>query len=257
MWFEYKSISDLLSAELRRRVQSNSRYSLRSFAHALKLSPGALSEILREKRDLSLRSVPNLVRALGLNAVEAQHLMTLAQNGKLGTPLPAKAQNQRQLTDEIFVLVSEWYHFAILNLLDCEGFDWKAEKIAARLGISRLQAKMAMQLLIKLGLVERKAGRIQGTREHILTSNDVPSAAVRAYHRQMLTKAMNALEQQDVSERQISGTGFAVDPDQIGAIKSDMIEFQNRMISKYGRGNKREVYFMGLSLFKLTTREKR
>jgi len=190
---------------------------------------------------------------MGLNSVEAQHLLSLAQSEKLETSLPKQDLDQRQLSEEIFSLVSEWYHFAILSLLDCEDFEWKESSIASRLQISRAQAKMAMQLLIKLGLVVNKKGRIQSGHEHVLTATDVPSAAVRTYHRQMLAKAMEALEQQDVMEREIRGMGLAVDPEHIAPIKKDLAEFQNRLMTKYGRGKKREVYFIGLSFFKLTT----
>ncbi len=258
MVFEYDSIPDFLNAELRRRLRANPQYSLRSFAQSLKMSPGALSEILRERRGLGLKAVPRIARSIGLNESEAKHLLSLAQQSKTqllkgqieGTGL--KGKDQGAVPEEVFSLVSEWYHFAILNLLDCEGFRWESNWISSRLGISKLQAKMAMELLLKLKLVERKGGRIQGCNSELVTSSEIPSRAIRNYHRQLLEKAIQALEDQSVEDREISGIGFAVDRAKIASMKKEIIEFQNRILTKYSTGKRTDVYFLEMALFKLT-----
>lgn len=258
MIYDYETVGALLDAELRRRIQSNPRYSLRSFARHLKISPGSLSEILRGRRELSLRSVKAVAQAIGMNTPETLHLLRLAQNAKsakAGAKMDSKISpglDQRVLSEQVFRLVSEWYHFAILNLLECEGFEWDAIWIAGRLGISRLQAKLAMDLLLKLKLVEKKNGRYQGTNDHILASSDVPSSAIRAYHRQILEKAIHALEEQTPDEREVSGVGLALNIKHLAAIKREIVEFQDHLVAKYSRGKKDEVYFLEMALFKLT-----
>jgi uncharacterized protein (TIGR02147 family) len=254
--FNYASIPALLSDELRRRAHANPRYSLRSFARHLNLSPGALSEILRGQRDLSLKSVPNVAKAFGLNAVEGLHLLQLAQSAKappetsLGpAPVPRQALNEN-----VFSLVSEWYHFAILNLFDCEALQWKAAWISARLGISRIQAQMAMDLLLRVGLVERQKGRYFAKNSEVVSPANVPSTAVRNYHRQILEKAILALETQNLQERDFGGCGFAIDITQLPALKKELSDFQDRLLAKYAKGKKTEVYFLEMALFKLTNR---
>lgn len=256
MIFDYQSVEQFLKDELRRRLHTNPRYTLRSFARALKVSPGALSEILRGHRQLSVRSVPQVVRAIGLNQAEAKHLLNLIYQAKAkqnpeaqtGEP-PPKAQ---RVPEDIFNLVSEWYHFAILNLLDCDGFKWDAAWIARRLGLTRMQAQMAMELLLKLKLVEKRDGKYKGQSQVMATWADIPSAAVRSYHRQILNKAVNALENQSLTEREISGVGFAFDPAHLPKIKKDIGTFQDELLEKYSRGSKTEVYFLEMALFKLT-----
>lgn len=260
MVFDHESIPTLLSEELRRRLRDNPRYSLRSFARSLKLSPGALSEILRGRRDLPVKAIANVAKAIGMNAAEAQHLLRLAQNAKLassGTEIPARETDQRVLNEQIFSLISEWYHFAILNLLEIDGFEWKDSWIASRLGITRTQAKMAMDLLLRLKLVARKDGKIASHNDHVLTSSEIPSSAVRAYHRQILNKAVAALETQDISERDITGIGMAIDPAHIPAMKKEIADFQDRLLAKFSRGKKTEVYFIESALFKLSVGEEK
>lgn len=260
MLLNHDSVSELLSEELRRRLQDNPRYSLRSFARSLKMSPGSLSEILRGRRDLPLRSVNNVAKAIGLNSAEAQYLLHLVQKAKLKgeeTLAPVHSANEKLVAEHVFALIAEWYHFAILNLMECEGFAWKDSWISSRLDISRTQAKLAMELLVKTGLVILKKDAVQAGSDHILTSSDIPSGAIRNYHRQILAKALAALETQDVSEREISGIGMAIDPSHIPAIKKEISEFQDRILGKYSRGKKKEVYFMELALFKLTSGEQK
>jgi uncharacterized protein (TIGR02147 family) len=256
MIFNYESLETYLKDELRRRVRLNPRYSLRSFARNLKLSPGALSEILRGQRNLSVKSVAQVARAIGLNAAEAKHLLHLAQLAKDSElkelETQTKARDEVALSEELFSLISEWYHFAILNLLECEDFEWNSAWISRRLGISRIQTQMAMELLLKMGLVERKNGRYAGKSSTVLTNSEIPSGAIRSYHRQILEKAILALEGQTIAERDISGSGFAFDPAHLPAVKKEISEFQDKLVAKYRRGNKTEVYFLEMALFKLT-----
>ncbi len=260
MVFDHESISTLLAEELRRRLRDNPRYSLRSFARSLKISPGALSEILRGRRDFPVRAIANVAKTIGMNAAEAQHVLRIAKRAKLSEiedTIPTRPVDQRILDEQIFNLVSEWYHFAILNLLECDDFAWKDIWISARLGISRTQAKMAMDLLLRLKLVVRKKEKYLSASDHVLTHSEIPSSAVRAYHREILTKAIAALEAQSLAERDISGIGMAINPADIPAVKKEIAEFQDRLLAKFTGGKKSEVYFTEIAFFKLTVGEQK
>ena len=87
MIFDCKSIPEYLFNELDRRLQHNSRYSQRAFARDLKLSPGALSEILHGKRPITAKLVFKLQKSLGLNPVEVHHLLGLLGESSLGCRL--------------------------------------------------------------------------------------------------------------------------------------------------------------------------
>lgn len=61
---------EVLYRELQRRKQRHPRYSLRAFAHQLKVDSATLSRILAAKEDLSLRSALKIVQALDLGPEE-------------------------------------------------------------------------------------------------------------------------------------------------------------------------------------------
>lgn len=74
---------ELLASELFRRKKRNPRYSLRAFAHALGIDPGALSRILAGKKQISLAITRKIIRVLQLTPEEKEvFLISVAQEKK-------------------------------------------------------------------------------------------------------------------------------------------------------------------------------
>ncbi len=267
MFLEASSCRSFLSEELVRRLRANPRYSQRAFARQLGLSPGELSEILRGKRSLSFKSAFRIAKALSLSPLEIKHLVHLIQDEKSKKLGEAELLNSvskelsgHQLTMDMFHVVSDWYCFAILNLVDCYDFRSNLAWIARRLGISRAEVQLALDRLKRLGLLKCRGAKWTVTQDYVISPAGFPSEAIRNYHRQILKKAMEALDLQQVSEREISGVGFALDPKVIPLIKKEISEFQDRIITVYSanstrKGKKTEVYQLESVFFKLTQNE--
>jgi len=261
MILEQSSYASILRDELARRLQANPRYSQRAFARDLGLSPGEVSEVMRGVRKLSLRSVLRVAKALSLNEAETRHLGYLVQyeraSGEDKEILPGPARRQ-ELSTTMFNVVSDWYCFAILNLADTEGFRWNPKWIAKRLGISATEVSAALDRLEQVGLVDRKKGKYEICKDYVLSPDGIPSEAIRNFHRQILQKASRALDLQKITERDISGVGFAVDPKSLPAMKREISAFLDGIVAKYGRGrNLREVYQCEVALFRLTEPEQK
>jgi uncharacterized protein (TIGR02147 family) len=208
---------------------------------------------------LSAKAVPKIAKAVGLNRSESEHLLEIIEDEKsLGLRkltqrhTQLSERGQKVLDQKVFALVSEWYHFAILNLLETADFTWDSQWIATRLNISVIQAKLAMQLLTELNLIVKRNGKIESTEHWISSENEIPSAAIKEYHKQILEKAINSLYSQSITERDVSGVGFAVDPERLKDLKTEIEEFQSRVVEKYSKGRKTEVYQLEMVLFKLT-----
>lgn len=258
---------EFLATELKNRTSRNPRYSLRAFAHALKLSPGELSEILRGKRKITVKAALKIAQALGLNPQESQTLISLvraAEANELANPAldSVDTLRSRQLTADLFHLVSDWYCFSILNLADTYGFSFEPRRIARRLGISENEARIALERLERVGLIERirKDGRelLQVTPDYVLSPNGIPSEAVRNFHRQILEKARIALDEQSVEEREISGISFAIDPAELPKLKKEIHAFLDRCVQKVSKQDPRkktEVYHFETVLFRLSKPE--
>lgn len=268
MLLQSENYKEFLSSELVRRIRHNPRYSQRAFARQLKLSPGELSELLRGKRKLSLKSAIRISKQLGLSAGETKHLLTLVQRESTeqvlsGEAIPAfnnAALSSHSLSLDMFALVSDWYCFAILNLVECEDFQHNESWIARRFGLSLTQVRLALERLERVGLITREQGRDKGrikvTPEYVISPDGIPSEAIRNYHRQVLQKAIQALDVQPVDSREISGVTLSVNPVNLPAMKKELSGFLDQMAEKYGSGkNRKEVYQCEVALFKLSEGE--
>lgn len=256
---EASTVQEFLTRELDRRIGVNPRYSQRGFARSLGLSPGELSEVLRGKRKLGLKAALKISRSMGLNPAETKHLLHLAQIEKskewqIETRLTAELAplSTTAVNEDVFHLVSEWFYFAVLNLVDTTDFRWNSIWIAKRLGLTRTQARTAMDRLLRLGLVKRENGRTRSVKDAVFSASGVPSEAIRNYHKQMLRKAIDALDFQPVQARDITGVGFACDPRDVDAIGREIAEFQEKLASKYSKGKLSEVYHLEMAFFKLS-----
>lgn len=276
--FDATSVSEFLRRELDRRLGTNPRYSLRAFARQLGMSPGELSEVLREKRPMSARACQKVAKSLAMSPAEFKQLLVLAATARPGSgsseelmdgfsaPVRSDGSGSRastaalRLNEDRFRLVSDWWCFAILNLLDVDDVAWDRRELAERFGITALQAQVTMDRLERLGLVKKADGdRVVATNDFVEHLTDVSSEAIRRYHRSLLEKAIEALETQSREERDITGIGFALDRRELKSIAREISEFQDQLIAKYGRkrrGRKLDsVYQLETALFRLSPQE--
>ncbi|MGZ6478240.1 MAG: DUF4423 domain-containing protein, partial [Bdellovibrionales bacterium] len=76
--------------------------------------------------------------------------------------------------------------------------------------------------------------------------------AIRKYHRQMLTKAIEAIDQQDVREREFQGVTVAIDHRQLPEAKAALEKFVMRFNQRFSKSPKATaVYQMSLAFFRL------
>jgi uncharacterized protein (TIGR02147 family) len=124
------------------------------------------------------------------------------------------------------------------------------------LGITQLQAQTAMDRLERLQLVRRQQpDKAVATHDLVEHLSEVPSEAIRRYHRTLLEKAALALDTQSKEERDVTGIGMAIDKKDLKAIAREIAEFQEQVIAKYGRkrrGRKFDsIYQLEVAMFRL------
>ncbi len=259
--FEYESYIDYLNDELVKRVNLNRAYSLRAFAKSLGLSSGELSEVLRGIRKLSPKSALKIAKSLGLTSRETKHFLGLVHPDEGLKGETKRLHQERKLDVDQFDIVNEWYHFAILNLADCHDFRWSYEWIAKKLNIKVFEVKVAIDKMVRVGLIKKSVNKnrevtYEISNDYTMSSDGIPSQGIKNYHKQILLKAIDSLELQSVEERDISGIGMAINQDDLGSIKKDILEFQNMLVEKYSKGKKERVYQLEVALFALSGEEK-
>jgi uncharacterized protein (TIGR02147 family) len=237
----------LLRQELARRCEKNRGYSLRAFARALGVSHTYLSLVLAGKRKVTSRLAATLVEALSLGPDQARALTRKAR--AKATPASV-AFPAHQVSLDTFALISDWYHYAILSLLELPGSRFEPKWIAARLGISEVQAKLAMECLSRLGLVEERGGRVRQAGKPIKIENTVSTAASRKFHKQILEKALESLENDPMDVRDFSAMTFAMDPAQVPQALKRIRAFRRSLMQELeAEGTPRRVYKLSVQLF--------
>lgn len=263
---EFQSITDYklaLKEELAARCKQNPRYSLRAFARDLKLSPSRLSEILNGKQGLSRPAAEKIAVALGYGPSEKERFCDLVES------LHARSKRDRetakirlkkhqipskvhQLHLDAFKAIADWYHFALLELIHVSGFRSDAKWIGKRLGISEFEVQLALDRLLRLGLLTWKGDKLKLTHDHGAVPDDVPAESIKRFHTQILGKAQEAVQLQSVENREFRAEIIALAKSQLPEAKKMLREFAHRFCKKVDEAEPKDsLYCLALQLFEL------
>lgn len=224
----------------------NPSYSLRAYARDLGISPTCLSEVLAKKRDLSKKNVLRISDRLELTPMQTNSL--LAQAG-LKADKQLESEEFLQLSEDTFAVISDWYYFAIIDLCKMKIQSMDAAEITKRLGISSLEVKNAISRLERLKLVEEKNGNLTATTTTLSTTRNIPSSAIRKYHKQNLNLAEKSIDIDPVELREFSSITIPADLSRITEAKDMIMDFKRKLARFLETGGSTEVYTLAIQLF--------
>jgi uncharacterized protein (TIGR02147 family) len=252
----------LLKQEMLDRKRINSRYSARAMARDLELSAAFFSQLMNGKRALSDETAESIARRLNWNSSKRRAFVLLVQIARAKSPelksaltkefkklkVPVRAREGfRRLNLDSFSLISEWYHYALLELTEVGQFQPDVRWIAKRFRLPAEKIKLAVERLIRVGLLSPEFKKLEGN----YRIGDIPSLAIRNYHHQMLRLADFALENQGSETRDFSSCTMALDPRKIPQARELIREFQKELMELMEGGEKTAVYQMSMQLFRL------
>src|SRR5438093_584647 len=108
-----------LRGEFETRSKTNARFSLRSFARALGVSPAGLSMVLSGKTPVTLSFIEKTAPKLKLKSEQVQNFQLQLLMEKGGMAIQSR---EFEFVDaDNFAIIKEWYHYAILNLMRTTG----------------------------------------------------------------------------------------------------------------------------------------
>jgi transcriptional regulator with XRE-family HTH domain len=227
-----------LQNELVRRCRNNPSYSLRSFARALEIDHSSLSQYLRGRRRLSMEMRQQVAARAGLlRGPEA------SEPDASGLPLDA------------FAVISDWYHYAIFELVTLRDFQPKPRWIARTLGITVNEVHIAVERLFRLGLLRRDAkGKWEQGAELISTTNSpFSSAAFRNLQTQLLQQALRAMEDTPIERRDQSSMTMAIPSSRLAEAKERIKKFRRGLCaSLQAEGERDVVYHLCISFYPVT-----
>ncbi|MEZ4741665.1 MAG: TIGR02147 family protein [Bdellovibrionota bacterium] len=253
----------ILRGKLEERCQQNPRYSLRAFARDLKLSPSRLSEILSGKQGLSPNAAKKVSDSLGFNRDEKSYFCDLVASmharsrqereaAKLRLKKFSHEDNVHQLKLDAFRIISDWYHLAILELINLKWFKNDTRWIAKTLGITEIEAELAIERLIRVQLLVRKDDKLTPLKGPGLIPGGIPSDSIKKFHTQILERGKQAIATQGVDEREFGAAIIAVDKSKLKEAKEEIENFQHRICRLMDESsNKDGLYCLAVQFYSL------
>ncbi len=231
------------------RCKKNSKYSLRSFAKYLNIDPSTLSQILNGKRKISIKATQDLCNKLSATTNELQRFGLL--EGQLDTDL-----NYQQLNLDMFSVISEWYHYAILELTFISGFKSDPKWIAKQLSITVHEAQSAIERLKRLGLLlEENNNLIKSSRRLTNYGSINTSQAHKELQRQILAKAQIAIDECPQEQKDITSMTMAIDPKNLDKAKLLIRNFRRELCELLEDGDQEIVYNLGIQLYPISNKK--
>lgn len=267
--YSYKDPALFLRDHWLIKKKRNPSFSIRAWAKSLGItSHSQLHQMIYGKRAIPKKYLSNLVKNLNLTNGEIEYLEALIDIQKAKSDeeksfylnkILSKKKQLKVVFHEIesFDLVKNPLHFFILEIFQLKDRTFTVEKIKDMLQFdySTAEIKRAIDTLLKLKLAtkisENEYAKIPNS---IFTQNDVPSAAVREYHKNLSELSKVAIENQHVSEREFNAMSFNIKKENLADAKRAIREFREQFVEKFcameSEGD--QTYHLNVNFFAVT-----
>lgn len=264
MIYHCTSAKEILSEELRKRKLVNPRYSMRAFSRDIKLSPSKTSEVLSGKMKLSSKRAVLISDSLNHNQDEQNYFVNLVLKDNAKSLQQSEGANKaiemlrhkyifNNLNQDTFRIISDWYHYAILELCYLEDFESSLDYVCKKLSISKFEAEEAMKRLEALSLLDRTQIPWKATEDFTASPYGFPSEALKNFHTQVIKKAQEALWTESVDNRSVTSTTFAFSHDCMAEAQEMIRQFRREFTLKFqNSAHKDRVYNLAIQLFPLS-----
>lgn len=215
---------------------------MRVFATYLGIDQSLLSKVMRGERKVSEKTETHLALRLGLKP------------NNLLQKRNAKPSQFNLLADDEFQALSEWYHFAILELAKTTDFKPDAHFIAKRLGLHVDETRSAIERLERLGFIEVTGDQWRlCSPNNTWSNNQVTSEARRHLQKTLRELNLNALDHVPFSDRDDGSLTVAIAKNRMPEFKEKLKEIRRELDQFFSEGaSLDEVYQLTISLFPLT-----
>lgn len=233
----------IVREEFLRRCKNNPSYSLRSFARQIGVDASLLSKVIRGQRQPSIELIKCVGPLIGLRPQQVSKLLKGNEDVAYS-----------RVSDDIFLVISDWFHFAILELIKTKCFESDPAWIAQRLSIHNAEVLSAVERLERLGFIEIKNGKLSlKAQNNTWANNEMTSAARKTLQKQLATKAKDAIDNVPFELRESGSLTIATPRNLIPEVKKKIQAFR-REIDEFieAQESPDEVYQLVVSFYPLT-----
>ncbi|RYZ77393.1 MAG: TIGR02147 family protein [Proteobacteria bacterium] len=259
----YTDFRELLKDEFKNRNATRSQFSMNAFARFIGLTPGHYNDLLKKRRGLSDEKSKTICSKLSLSphdtdffvtSVRAEHSRSKSVRAEALERLQIlRSQTVNIMKPDLFALISEWQHFAILELARTKDFKAEPGWISKELGLDVKVAKSSFDRLVALGMLKREKDQWISHKGFLKTVDDIPSLAIKSHHSQVMALARKALYDQPIEEREFTTLMVAIDASKLKLAKQKIRDFQMEMSELLTGASKtrNRLYCLGIQFFSL------
>lgn len=268
--YDYIDYRVYLKERVEEMRQSASILSFRYVGKKVGMDPSQVVKIVQGQLHLTEAKIPVFAHFLGLNGKEAEYFRLLVLFNRARNAEESRSYFEQmvslsgvpslELKRDQYLFFAKWYNCAVwcaLASFDCKN---NFKELGAYLApqISAAEAKEAIQLLERLGLIRKNdQGIWKSTDQNLTTGKDWNSIAIRAYQQEMIRLGAEALERFPKGDRDISSLTLGISPDMLEEVRTLTEDFRRTLakLSNQCPATDR-VYQLNVQLFPLTARRK-
>jgi uncharacterized protein (TIGR02147 family) len=255
-----------LKSKLAERCDRKVGYSLRAFARDLSYGPSQLSRVMNGKQHLSVATAQIVAERLFDSELDRDLFMAKVEyEGATRESLKSAALTKLErlgslqstdstllLQQDAFHFISDWYHIPILDLMTLHVAPKTPKGVARYFGISHMEAKLAIERLIRLGMLKEDKGRWIKVHSRLVVPSGAPSASIRKFHRKMIEKALEAIDGQAVEQRTLMGRTIAIAPKDLSKFRAMIDDFSSKLSELAATSRPRsKLYQINVQMFDL------
>jgi uncharacterized protein (TIGR02147 family) len=232
---------------------------------------GFVYNIIKGNKPLSKSNSAKISQAIGHNAYETEYFESIVAFSQAQTlkernqyyeiishlKNKGKGFSQAQiLRHDQYEYFSKWYYSAVRSLIDMyrftEDYRWLARTVNPPISVP--QAKQAVRLLQRLGLIEQDSEGVYRLSDKSITSGqDITGLAVSNFHIECTRLAEKAIQELPRSERNITGLTLGISRQAYETICAKIAEFQDEVMQIANTDNQaNQVYQFNFHLFPLS-----
>lgn len=240
---DYSDYRVLLKDLYDERKRKDRKFSYRYIAlHAGFKSAAFFSHILTGKSNVSMRSALSLAEVFRIKGADLEYFESLFQFNQADTK-PDKEHFFRRMASlrrgkaktldaGQYGLFAKWYYLPVRELISLTGFQGEFKELAGALipRISVAEAKEAVKVLERLGLVRRIGGLYERLDTAITTGRKWKSSAIMHYQMEALDLAKASYRNMPPTERSHSTLTLTLSAKEFQSLREDISILRRKML---------------------------
>lgn len=266
--FEYIDYRKLLKDLYEERKAANPSFSYRFIAQKVGFSSaGFFTNILQGKRNIGPDNILKFAAVFKLKRHETEYFELLVQFDQAKNhdqkkyyfeKILSSKRSKIKLTETWqYEFYSQWFYTAVREVIDVYKFDGKdfgelAKKVSP--AITPLQAKKAIELLEKLGMIKMGSDGFYTQSDDLITTGyDTPTVAVTNFLVSTIDLAREAIDRYPRDKRSISTLTFSCSAEGFRSIEERLKTFRREILEIVRDDKNRDrVYHINFHVFPMS-----